>query len=182
MGIRLSEKHGVNPALEQCFVCGEARGVVLFGRLPNDKEAPRQVVMDRSPCEKCLGLMQKGVILISVASKVRNHTCRRCKHAWSSPVTLSEHTPNISGEAKPVCPQCSSTGVNSTPVEEPDGTNPYRTGGWVVVCDEFLKRNLQQPDFLDHILKKRIAFVPDDTWDMLGLPRGPVEGIPSELS
>jgi hypothetical protein len=66
MRIRVSEKHGVNPALEQCYICGDDKGVVLFGRLPGDVEAPRQVVMDKDPCDKCRGLMKQGVILISV--------------------------------------------------------------------------------------------------------------------
>lgn len=64
--IRVSEKHGVNPSLEQCFVCGEAKGVVLFGRMKGDAEAPRQVCMDKEPCDKCKEHMTMGVILISV--------------------------------------------------------------------------------------------------------------------
>ena len=41
-GIRLSPKHGVNPAVPLCFLCGQAKNeIVLAGRLPGDVEAPR---------------------------------------------------------------------------------------------------------------------------------------------
>lgn len=65
--IRLSQKHGVNPSLEQCFFCGKDKGLILFGRLPEDKEAPRKVCMNHEPCDECAGHMKKGIILVSVA-------------------------------------------------------------------------------------------------------------------
>lgn len=51
------------------------------------------------------------------------------------------------------------------------GKNPYRTGGWAVVKDEFIK-GLNPPEFVADILQQRVAFVPDEAWNMLGLPRG----------
>ena len=40
--IKVSEKHGVNPSMEVCFICGQDTGaILLLGRLPGDKEAPR---------------------------------------------------------------------------------------------------------------------------------------------
>lgn len=65
-GIRVSEKHGVNPSLMLCFFCGESVGVALMGRLPGDKEAPRSGVFDMQPCDKCKEWMSKGIILMSV--------------------------------------------------------------------------------------------------------------------
>lgn len=65
-GLRLSEKHGVNPSLDQCFYCGEAKGVVLFGRMKGDVQAPHEAVIDMKPCDKCAKLMQDGVILVCV--------------------------------------------------------------------------------------------------------------------
>jgi hypothetical protein len=65
--------------------------------------------------------------------------------------------------------------------ESPDNDNPYRTGGWIVVKEEAVRRIGIKPVELEaDILKRRVAFVPDDAWDMPGLPRGPVEGVPSE--
>ena len=66
--IRLSEKHGVNPSLLQCFFCGESKGIALMGKLPNDEQAPHQCVMDYEPCDKCIENMNLGVTLIEVTN------------------------------------------------------------------------------------------------------------------
>ena len=123
MSLRLSENHGVNPSVEQCFVCMKDKGVVLFGKLKGDVEAPRTVCLDSEPCDECKKHMDMGIILISVRD----------------------------GE---------------------EGGNPYRTGGWVVVREEFVERVFNPPELVEHVLKKRMAFMPDEAWNMLGLPRG----------
>ena len=61
--IRLSEKHGVNPSIERCFICGKDFGLVLFGRMKNDEEAPREVCLG-NVCDECKGIMKEGVFLI----------------------------------------------------------------------------------------------------------------------
>lgn len=48
--------------------------------------------------------------------------------------------------------------------------NPYRTGGWVVVIDEVIHRMIDE-QVAEEIVKRRMAFVPDDAWDKIGLPR-----------
>ncbi len=140
MSILLDEKHGVNPGMENCFVCNEPRGVILYGKLRGktrqalnesgistpDGEAPRNVVIDREPCDKCKGYMELGIILISVRD----------------------------------------------PQDEEEEANPYRTGGWVVVKEDVIRRAMNPEELVETILKQRIAFVPDDAWDMIGLPRG----------
>ena len=68
MGIRLSEKHGVNPSVEKCFWCGESIGVVLFGKLKGDAEAPREVVTGYDPCDKCKEIISKGCWCVEVDS------------------------------------------------------------------------------------------------------------------
>lgn len=65
--IKLSEKHGVNPSMCQCFFCGETKGIALMGKLKGDAEAPRQCVLDYEPCEKCQSMMNQGVTLIEVS-------------------------------------------------------------------------------------------------------------------
>jgi hypothetical protein len=120
-GIRLSPKHGVNPAIPLCYVCNEPKNMLLLvGRLPGDAEAPKHAVWDKEPCDKCKGYQQQGIILISVKD----------------------------GE---------------------DGDNPYRTGGWVVMTEDAVRRVLVG-DIVEDICKKRMAFVPDTVWDALGLP------------
>ena len=51
--ITISKKHGVNPSINTCFWCGGDKNIILFGKLPNDAEAPRNVCMDYQPCDKC---------------------------------------------------------------------------------------------------------------------------------
>ena len=137
MPLYLSPKHGLNPSIEKCFFCNGDKSVILFGRIPDgnggEKEAPRAAVLNQEPCDKCKGLMDQGIILISVDEEK-------------------------TGE---------------------DTNNPYRTGGWVVVKEEAIVRAFSDTPVLEYILKKRVAFLTDEAWDRLGLPRGPVEGVPS---
>lgn len=76
-GIRLSEKHGLNPSLAVCFWCGKERGdLVLLGRLKNDEEAPRYMVVDFEPCDHCREGMAQGFTLIE-ATTSPNSVCDR---------------------------------------------------------------------------------------------------------
>lgn len=68
--LRLSPKHGVNPSVEICYVCGKDVGVILFGALKGDVEAPRKACINKSPCAECKEWMTKGVICISVNPKL----------------------------------------------------------------------------------------------------------------
>ena len=64
MSVRLSKKHGVNPALMLCIVCGDEYGVALPGRLKGDVEAPRQSVWEMTPCDKCKEIIDKGAVAL----------------------------------------------------------------------------------------------------------------------
>jgi len=67
--IRLSPKHGVNPAVPLCYYCGESKNeILLLGRLKGgeDKEAPRNAVWDFNPCDKCKEYMELGVIIVGI--------------------------------------------------------------------------------------------------------------------
>jgi len=131
--IRLSPKHGLNPAIPLCFFCNEPKNEILIpGRMRDDMEAPKNKVWDMHPCDECAAHMKIGVILISVDEK-----------------------------------------------KTTDMKNPYRTGCFVVVKDDFIKRAVTTPELLDEILKKRVAFIPDDAWDLMGLPRGDVKPTPA---
>jgi hypothetical protein len=52
-----------------------------------------------------------------------------------------------------------------------DGPNPFRTGGWVLVRDEMIQRLITPASVRDEVLRLRWAFLDDQTWDLLGLPR-----------
>jgi hypothetical protein len=51
---------------------------------------------------------------------------------------------------------------------ESGSDNPYRTGGWIVVTEDAIKRICTDPS---HFLEKRFGFVEDTMWDYLGFPR-----------
>lgn len=40
--IIFSEKHGVNPSITVCPICGKEIGIALLGKLKRDEEAPRK--------------------------------------------------------------------------------------------------------------------------------------------
>ena len=69
MSIILSEKHGVNPSMEICFFCKEAKGIVLFGKLKKDVEAPREVLINYEPCDKCKEKFKEGVTVVEVTTE-----------------------------------------------------------------------------------------------------------------
>ena len=141
MNMYLHKKHGLNPTMDTCFYCGQAKDILLIGaKVSKFQEADladstgkmnMQIgVMNMEPCGKCAEYMKQGIILIS------------CK-------------------------------------DDKDPKNPYRTGGWVVIKEEALNKMIDTELFED-IKKRRFVFMPDEAWDKMGLPRGKVEGIPSE--
>ena len=74
--IRLSEKYGVNPTIPICFWCGKEKNeIALMGKIgkgQEDIEAPKHMVLDYNPCEKCEKLMAKGVTLMEVSQSPNN--------------------------------------------------------------------------------------------------------------
>jgi hypothetical protein len=66
-GIVLSEKYGVNPTIPICFFCGEPKNeLILMGKLKGDVEAPKNICINKEPCDQCKEYMEKGVMLVSV--------------------------------------------------------------------------------------------------------------------
>lgn len=65
--IRLHPKHGLNPTIPTCFVCGEDKNeVVLLGNAYKG-EAPMNMLFDKVPCDKCKAIIASGgVFLIEV--------------------------------------------------------------------------------------------------------------------
>lgn len=50
-GITLSKKHGLNPSITVCPICGKEEGIALLGHIKGDKEAPRYIQGDI--CDEC---------------------------------------------------------------------------------------------------------------------------------
>ena len=67
--IRLSKKHGVNPMMLQCDICGDDAGIALLGELKGDKEAPRKGVMPGYHCNSCEKILSEGSIIVEVTDE-----------------------------------------------------------------------------------------------------------------
>lgn len=68
--IKLSPKHGVNPTMPVCFWCGQPKNeIALLGKLPDDAEAPKHIIMDYEPCDACREIFGKGIHVIGVTEK-----------------------------------------------------------------------------------------------------------------
>ena len=60
--IILSEKHGVNPSITVCPICGKEIGIALLGKLKGDEEAPRKSIGDL--CDDCVSKLGNDKIYI----------------------------------------------------------------------------------------------------------------------
>ena len=66
MSIKLHPKYGLNPTMTTCFICGDAKDILLVGNA-SKKEMPHKIgCIDKKPCQKCKEYMTQGVICISV--------------------------------------------------------------------------------------------------------------------
>lgn len=77
MGVRLHKEHGVAPILQNCFLCGESKGIILAGSSCNrlaqsagydsyERMGSRGMCTDMEPCDKCQDYMKQGIIVIGV--------------------------------------------------------------------------------------------------------------------
>ena len=74
--ILLSEKHGVNPSIDICFYCGESKGIILFGKLKGDAEAPRECCTSVEPCDKCKEKYNDYLLIVEKPSVEEDPTGR----------------------------------------------------------------------------------------------------------
>ncbi len=58
--IKLSPKHGVNPSVLHCFICGKEIGLALLGKLKDDAEAPHNVINPNEICDDCRKQIDAG--------------------------------------------------------------------------------------------------------------------------
>jgi hypothetical protein len=61
--IRLHPEHGVNPTLPVCFWCGEDTGEIALLGAAYKGEAPRHLVLNKEPCQKCQDNWAQGIVL-----------------------------------------------------------------------------------------------------------------------
>ena len=66
--IKISPKHGLNPTIPVCFWCGKQKNeIALMGRMKDDIEAPKNMVLDYVPCEECQNHMAMGVAVLEAS-------------------------------------------------------------------------------------------------------------------
>lgn len=74
--ITLSPKHGVNPTLCTCFVCGNETGeIAMLGKLKNDEEAPMKSCIG-TLCKECQNIVDNGGTFVIEANKDKYRTGR----------------------------------------------------------------------------------------------------------
>lgn len=91
-GIPISEKHGLNPTLDTCMICGEAFQILLLGKLPNDEEAPKQICTGQV-CPKCIDKFKENNERIYIEYSDNNLTGRYA--ILPDKVLVSEYLANI---------------------------------------------------------------------------------------
>lgn len=172
-GITLHDKLGVNPRLTYCVcpVCGKEQTgeeLLLLGS--------RNYI---DICDGC-GAHHIG----GVDSRHGRRTCSRegCGATSFTRRELSE-SERIPLGAK-VCEECAALqklGIIMISVRdgEEGESNPYRTGAQAVITEDAVKRLISSPKLLQQIIRKRMCYVPDSVWDMLGLPRANIDNRPA---
>jgi len=137
MSVKLSKKHGVNPSVEVCRICGEDMGVILFGHITKRQaEAMHEAGLDIAP--------EPGVE--APRSICLGNVCDQCKEWMKEGVIL--------------------IGVRDSDVGE---ENPHRTGKLAAVKDEFIRLAVQPEELAAAILKKRVTYIPESAWEILGI-------------
>lgn len=70
-GIRLHKEFGLNPTMPVCFWCGEETGEVALMGAHLKGEAPRTMVVNLDPCEKCAAKWAEGIAIIEATEPGR---------------------------------------------------------------------------------------------------------------
>lgn len=58
-GIILSDNYGLNASLEKCTLCDKHMHIILFGKLKDDMEAPKEVCLGNI-CEDCFKKLEEA--------------------------------------------------------------------------------------------------------------------------
>jgi len=133
--------------MARCFYCLEESQILLDRRLKDS--LPRDCgVVNMEPCSKCQGYMEQGIILIGVKDEAECERVSREHMAWQEEQT--KH-----------------------PRQAPFIPNPYRSGTWVVLKEDALRRFLEaNTPLFNQIFTARWAFIPMEVWRQIGLPEG----------
>lgn len=142
--------------MSRCFYCNEFDKVLLDRRLR--QTLPRDCgVTDMIPCSKCEDWMKQGILFISV----RDGEMEKVEASHKRARAEYQHLKTTR----------SSVWCRKNPFSSRWMPNPYRTGGWTVITEEAFQRMFNS-SLVEQVLECRWTFVPDEVWDLVGLPRG----------
>lgn len=98
--IKLSPKHGVNPSVLHCFICGKEIGVALLGKLKGDAEAPKDISNPNELCDDCKKALETGKFVLEVKDNSEDNPERTGRYVCikkdalpgiTSPICYMEH-------------------------------------------------------------------------------------------
>ena len=143
-------------ACTKCFYCLESGSIVMNTRfstsLAKKVESWHNKVLDRVPCSKCADLMKIGIILIGVDDEKSDTNWHVNPYNKNDFHGKEEENPYY----------------HWLP-------NPYRTGHFFVVKEEFIHRELNSMQ--EQLIKSRWSFISEDTIKLLGLDKHLAEGV-----
>jgi len=131
-----------------CYYCLKgSTGLLLDKRLK--PTLPQHQVYNLDPCDECSNMMSQGIILIGARDEdlsEENYNRQKQKHEDSIDRATLGRTFHTADRIR----------RNSPPFM----FNPYRTGEFLVVTDDFISRNIQPESLVQQILNRRFTFVP----------------------
>lgn len=136
----MSATNNLEVALTKCYFCGGSHQILM-----NSILTPRHAA----------NVKQAHGLVIDMSP------CNKCEEMMKMGVILIT-----------IDPEKSTKGWNKPPPgTEPDDRwmpNPFRTGGWFVVKDEFIRKAFD-PDMAEYAIKHRWMFIEDEAARKMGL-------------
>ena len=72
MGVTLHPKHGLNPTISQCIVCGEDKNELVLLGAAYKEQAPMKMITSIEPCDTCKEkYLKDGVLLVEAEQEHR---------------------------------------------------------------------------------------------------------------
>lgn len=62
--LKLHPEFGLNPTIALCFFCQEEKNEIVMLGAACPERAPKNMLLDYQPCEKCRAHMAKGITLV----------------------------------------------------------------------------------------------------------------------
>ena len=161
--ITLDPVLGINPRLVNihCFICGETKAgeIALLGASNYYDTCPHCNV-------RIYGGVRRGYN--------GKRTCPKCEHSSHDGFERTKLGDREQMDRNDICPECENHMKNGVVLisirdDQQGEENPFRTGGWAVVKDNYIEQIVKPKELADQILRKRVCFIPDAVWNQLPL-------------